>query len=159
MFLEEQSEIRRKIAEVVGDEGFELYDLEQQGFSLRVTISSESGVSSQDCSRVCKRLAVFLSVEGEALNVSSEPRLEVSSPGVNRALRSKQHFMGAVGERVKVVCSSLPGVEKEDESRSNVCGLLELVENEELKIRDERTNSLVCLSLAEVKKARVDFKF
>lgn len=184
MFIERETEIWKQLAEVVSDEGFLIYDLERIGASgLRVTIAantssttdsaisedttlaSQGSVTSLDCSRVCKRLLVFLAVEGPALGLKSEPQLEVSSPGVNRNLRSAEHFEGAVGERVKVVCVRSGEDNRSEQatakngSPKEVLGVLENFVGERLSIRDELSKELVDLDLSNIKKARVDFHF
>lgn len=81
----------------------ELFDLrfrtEDRGWVLRVTIDSGKGVSLDDCSAVSRELGQFLDVE----DIISHPyTLEVSSPGIERPLRSTADFARYIGEKVKV---------------------------------------------------------
>jgi ribosome maturation factor RimP len=94
----------------------ELYDLEQSGAGrMRVFVDKPnytgendsvkkrgSGVTSDDCSNLCRKLVHGFAVYGPKLGVGSEPEVEVSSPGIERVLRSVKHFEGAVGEKVKI---------------------------------------------------------
>lgn len=89
--------------EIVQREGFRLYDIEfqQTARKLVVTIDKEGGaVSIDDCVNVSRGLNLLLDVEdvipGEAYD------LEVSSPGLERALKKLWHFEGAIGEKAKV---------------------------------------------------------
>lgn len=78
--------------------GLELADLEREGNGLlRVMIDSEEGVTVEDCERVSHQLSHLFLVE----NVNYE-RLEISSPGVDRALRRKQDFERFVEQEVSL---------------------------------------------------------
>lgn len=85
-------------------EGCEIYDLEMIGAGsgrvLRVFIDKVGGVVLEDCSNVSRALNLLLDVEdivpGGAYN------LEVSSPGLERPLRTPTHFERAIGSRVQV---------------------------------------------------------
>ncbi len=61
-----------------------------------------SKVTSDDCSKLIRKLIHGFAVHGSKLGVGSEPELEVSSPGVERVLRLQKHFEAAVGEKVKI---------------------------------------------------------
>ena len=64
----------------------------------RVYITSPGGVSLDKCQEVSRMISPILDI--------SEPmrgayRLEVSSPGIERKLVKKQHFIGSIGENIK----------------------------------------------------------
>ena len=81
--------------------GFELIDIERSaGGLLRVTIDWpwESGqperfVQVEDCEKVTRQLQYALEVDGIEYR-----RLEVSSPGIDRPLRSESDFQRFVGQ-------------------------------------------------------------
>jgi ribosome maturation factor RimP len=82
--------------------GYELVDLEARvgrNGLLRVYIDRTSGVDINDCERVSRQLGAFLDVE-EPLPGSYT--LEVSSPGLDRPLRTATHFERFVDHRAKV---------------------------------------------------------
>lgn len=81
---------------VIASLGLSLADLErEQGGLLRIMIDSPQGVGIEDCERVSHQLTHLFVVE----NVVYE-RLEVSSPGVDRALRRLVDFERFVGQEV-----------------------------------------------------------
>lgn len=101
--------LRSQVERTVLGLGLELVDVERaSGGLLRVTIErlegvppagqwSQGGITVDDCERVSHQLTHLFAVE----NVPYE-RLEVSSPGVDRPLRTAQEFLRFKGALVKV---------------------------------------------------------
>ena len=83
--------------------GYELVDLEyapgRAHAVVRVFIDQPQGVGVDDCERVSHELAALFDVEDP---VPTAYTLEVSSPGLDRVLRTPAHFQRFVGERVWV---------------------------------------------------------
>ena len=82
--------------------GYELVDLDArvggQGL-LRIYIDQDDGIDLEDCERVSRQLSALLDVE--------EPRpgsytLEVSSPGLDRPLRTAAHFERFAGSEARI---------------------------------------------------------
>ncbi len=82
--------------------GYELVDLDVrvggEGL-LRVFIDHPSGVGLEDCEKVSRQLSAFLDVEDP---LPGHYVLEVSSPGIERRLRTLEHFSRFVGTQIKV---------------------------------------------------------
>lgn len=95
---DELSEIAAAIAET---EGVELYWLEVRQtpgrWLLQVMIDKADGVTLDDCERVSRALEAPFD---EAVDRGYE--LEVSSPGLDRPLRTEQHFHRVIGEAIRV---------------------------------------------------------
>lgn len=89
---------------VVTGAGYELVDIvfrrEQHGWILRVFIDGVGGISFADCARVSRELSPVLEVADPVPQAYS---LEVSSPGVDRPLRTPDHFRASIGSIAKVV--------------------------------------------------------
>ncbi|MFC1856176.1 ribosome maturation factor RimP [Thermodesulfobacteriota bacterium] len=87
----------------LSNEGYELVDAEmkneQMGWTLRVYIDKEDGVNVDDCANISREMGNLLEVEDI---IPHKYHLEISSPGLNRPLRKREHFLKVVGERVKV---------------------------------------------------------
>ncbi len=94
--------IEKIASEVSLREGCELYDLEMIGAGknrvLRVYIDKESGIGIEDCSNVSKGMNLLLDVED--VIPGGMYSLEVSSPGLDRVLKSKKHFEKVIGKKV-----------------------------------------------------------
>ena len=82
----------------VGGLGYELVDFERSGRGLmRVFIDKPEGISVDDCQTVSNQLTRLFLVE----NVDYD-RLEVSSPGLDRALKKEADFVKFAGEKVQL---------------------------------------------------------
>lgn len=95
-----------KIAhEIAASHGCELYDVEVVGIGkgriLRVFIDKDGGIGIEDCSNVSKGLNEFLDAN-ESTVPGDEYQLEVSSPGLDRHLKTLQHFKKVVGQKIYV---------------------------------------------------------
>lgn len=110
--------------------GYDLVDvhylLEQSGWVVRVfidvttdNVSETASVSFKDCEVVSRELSALLDVEDL---VAHAYRLEVSSPGLARPLRTSAHFRRFAGERAKI--SLHHGVTTDTGSRRNFIGSL-----------------------------------
>lgn len=93
------------IEQTVGGLGYQLVDIERSaGGLLRITIDQpwsadapEQFVNVEDCEKVTRQLQYVLEVEAVEYK-----RLEVSSPGIDRPLKSPQDFERFVGQLVDI---------------------------------------------------------
>jgi len=94
--------VRDLIEPVVKDLGYMLWDVEyvKEGAEmvLRITIDKESGIGIDDCEKVHRAIDPVLD---EADPIENSYRLEVSSPGVERALTRNEHFEFCLGVEVE----------------------------------------------------------
>ncbi|MEZ5141316.1 MAG: ribosome maturation factor RimP [Acidimicrobiales bacterium] len=91
--------VRAVVEPLVDAAGAELFDLELAGGVLRVTIDKPGGVDLDDLTRVTRDVSRALDDEDP---ISGRYTLEVSSPGLERTLRTPAHFAWAVGRQVSV---------------------------------------------------------
>ena len=94
-----------KMAErVAASEGLTLVDVELKGGRgsclLRVYIDKPEGISHADCQLVSEQLSVLLDVEDP---FPGPYTLEVSSPGLDRALVKASDFAHFVGRKARLV--------------------------------------------------------
>jgi ribosome maturation factor RimP len=87
----------------VGALGYELVDIEFAsaggGGLLRVYIDAPQGITLEDCERVSHGLSAALDAEDP---IPGAYRLEVSSPGLDRVLRKREHYERFIGSRIRV---------------------------------------------------------
>jgi ribosome maturation factor RimP len=86
-------------AAVAEQEQVELYDVEFSGGVLRVTLDRPGGIDLDQLAEANRRLSHALD---EADPIPGAYTLEVTSPGLERNLRTAVHWQSARGERVKV---------------------------------------------------------
>jgi len=100
------------VEQIVTGLGYELVEIERSaGGLLRVTIDlpwepgREQFVNVEDCEKVTRQLQYTLEVEGAEYR-----RLEVSSPGIDRPLRSEKDFERFAGAMVDITLKAPMGV-------------------------------------------------
>lgn len=104
------------IAQTVTGLGYDLVDIERtKGGLLRVTIDfpylnsqlagTEQFINAEDCEKVTRQLVFVLEVEG-----ANYSRLEVSSPGIDRPLKTEQDFERFAGELIDLTLKAPVGV-------------------------------------------------
>ena len=101
MNVTEQVEaLARPLAASLGVEFVEVeYKREGRHMVLRLFIDKVGGVSLDDCSAVSREIAAVLDVEDI---IPDKYTLEVSSPGLNRPLKTRSHYESYTGRLVKI---------------------------------------------------------
>lgn len=98
-----RDQLSELLGPVVAGLGYELWELEYApragGALLRLYIDSAAGIGLDDCERVSRAVSDTLDA---ADPIEGHYTLEVSSPGLDRVLRTRAHFGRFAGERVRV---------------------------------------------------------
>jgi ribosome maturation factor RimP len=130
--------------------GYELWGYELNSFEgnrrLQVYIETPNGVSVDDCERASRQIGAVLDVEDP---MEGKYLLEVSSPGLTRALYTVAQYQRYVGQPVKIRTST------GGEGRRTYQGELAQVTNEAVSLVVE--GETVILPLAEIEKANLVF--
>ena len=133
--------------------GFELVDLRRTGTLQRPILQVRvdrpdsrpgQGVTADDCAGISRSLERFL--ESRAL-VGPRYVLEVSSPGLDRILRTPEHFARFVDNRVKVE------LRVARDGRKRYTGMLRRTDGESIEM--DVDNFSVSIKLAEIGRARL----
>ncbi len=131
-----EAKVRELANGTVDRAGYDLVDLEYRrepgGWTLRLYIDKDGGVTLEDCQRVSHEIGTLLEVEDP---IPHRFNLEVSSPGLDRPLKSATDFRASVGKLVRAsVCEPIEG-------RRNFRGRLVAVDGTDdapvLRIEDE----------------------
>ena len=94
--------VREAILPTVTELGYEIWDVTYSkvgaDYHLEITIDSERGINIEDCEKVHRAIDPILD---ELDPIETFYYLDVSSPGVERELRTAEHISRSIGERVE----------------------------------------------------------
>lgn len=105
--------VTRMIAPLVADMKLELYDIEFRGGTLRVTLDtpagSESGVDIDTLALVTRMISRDFDHDDP---MPGHYTLEVTSPGLERTLRTPAHFQREIGKTVAIRLRDIGGSDR-----------------------------------------------
>lgn len=137
---------------IVADAGVEIYDVEyvKEGsdWYLRVYIDKPDGVNINDCEVVNRALSAKMD---ELDFIDDAYILEVSSPGLGRALKKERHFEKSIGQEVEV--KTYKAIDKEKQ----FVGILQSYEDGVITIETEKKE--MKFEKADVASVRLTFDF
>jgi len=153
----EKSEIAAKIMEIgtrgLGAMGLEIVHVELQrqgsGWFLRFFIDKPTGVTLDDCQRASRQLSAELDVEDI---IPGRYILEVSSPGLDRPLRTDEDFRRFAG-KLAAIQTHLP-----IQGRRHFVGRLQALEGSVVTIVDAEGNPWA-IPKSNISKARLEVEF
>jgi ribosome maturation factor RimP len=94
--------VKEAILPTVTELGYEIWDVTYSkvgaDYHLEITIDSERGINIEDCEKVHRAIDPILD---ELDPIETFYYLDVSSPGVERELRTAEHISRSIGERVE----------------------------------------------------------
>lgn len=133
------------------EKSLSLYGVEMKraskGLIVIIFITKISGVTIEDCRSVSRYVSNILDDEDI---IPERYFLEVSSPGLERELKFKTHYVSAIGEIVKIT------VHQDDKNVVLKGELLEVLPDS-IKVRVEEEEREIVLS--SIKKARTYFDY
>ena len=124
------------------ENGFEVVDVERQGPLLRVTVDRPGGIDLEAVTEATRLVNELLDRHDP---IGDKTTLEVSSPGIERPLRTPEHFRRFVGTEVAV--KARPGIEGE----RRLAGVLETADDEGVVVAGRQ------LAYDDIEKARTVF--
>ena len=136
--------VREVVDPLLESQSLTLYDLEVSGSQVRITVDAPGGVDLEAIARATRAISAALD---EHDPIPSKYTLEVSSPGLERALRTPAHFVAAVGTLVSVKTNARVDGER------RIKGTLVAADDDGITV-DDRT-----LQYSEIEKARTVFEW
>ncbi len=137
---------------VINELGYDVWDIEYvreaAEWFLRITIDSPNGIDIDDCEKVHRAIDPVLD---EADPIEDAYRLEVSSPGLERDIRTDVHFEACIGE--KIVCKLFTKLD----GKKEYIGILKAYENKNIVLETEEGEVTIERKLAS--KVRTVFDF
>lgn len=145
-------DIKEKIWELIEipiiKKHYELVDLEWRreptGWVLRLYIDKPGGVTIEDCAKVSEMVGKILD---KADLIHHPYNLEVSSPGIDRPLKTKEHFERFKGEKAKIT------VKNPIEGKKNFVGTILGFKGDMLELEIE--GKIVEIAFNNIKKAQL----
>ena len=128
--------------------GFELVEVEfvpgPGGGTLRSYIDKPEGIDAEDCAKASHGLLESIEADDP---LPGDYAIEVSSPGLDRVLRTPEHFARYVDNRVKVE------LQVPRDGRKRFTGMLRRADGESIEM--DVDNFSVSIRLAEISRARL----
>ena len=90
-------EIETPLRSLLSDLGLDLYDLEMVKGTLNVVVNAPGGVDLERLTTASRQISEWLDVNDP---IAGRYTLDVSTPGLERKLRTPQHFATTLGEIV-----------------------------------------------------------
>jgi ribosome maturation factor RimP len=129
--------------------GLDLYDLELAAGALNVTVTREGGVDLEAVTKANRVISEWLDANDP---IPGHFTLDVSSPGLERRLRTPAHFLSAVGEIVTL------REHREGDRTRRLEGVV-VAANDTTVTLDDQEQGRVVVTLSNVERARTVFKW
>lgn len=97
-----ENSVEKLVQDIVTGSAVELVDVEyvkEREWYLRVFLDKEGGIEIEDCQWVSEKIEAKLE---ERNLIKDRYYLEVSSPGLDRALRKDRDFIRHVGDKIEI---------------------------------------------------------
>ncbi len=145
--LQELQNIIQPLLKSFGVELVELQYNKSKRSSVRIFIWEDGGVSLDRCTEISRQVADILDRKDV---ISEKYILEVSSPGLDRPLKTKRDFERQIGRKVKAVLT-------DGDKTKKVIGKIDSVEQASVLIRTEK--GVVEAPFDEIVSAKVVVEF
>lgn len=144
--------VRELLEPLLASRDLELFDIQFKGQGkngvLRVFIDKEEGVTINDCAVVSRELGTLLDIHDMIPNSYT---LEVSSPGLTRALKKPDDFLRFKGKKVKIKTN------KDFEKRKLFIG--KLLEFKDGLVTVETEGGSFSIPYVDIEKANLELDF
>jgi len=134
------------VKQIVEDNGFKFYDIEiteensYKYYRIYIQKNDGSSVNLDECAEINRIISPIFDVEEP---MSDAYFLEVSSPGIERPLKTKEHFKSSIGEKVKITMTD----------GTKIIGKLQDVTDEKINVKNK------IIPFSNIKKARTYFEW
>ena len=142
-------EVTRVVTAALEPLDVSLYDLEMVGSVLRVSIDRPDGIDIDAVAVANKAVSRALDA---ADPIPGSYTLEVSSPGLERTLRTTAHLNGALGEKVRIKLNPGAGAER------RVVGVLQGADEDSITVEVDDGSSQQ-LARTDIERVRTVFEW
>ena len=139
--------IRDLVFPILEDRGVDLIDIELKGGSgsqlLRFIVDIEGGITLDQCVELSREISDLLDTQDL---IAGRYRLEVSSPGLDRPLKTERDFKRNLGRKVRINYLS------DQNEHQTVIGVIELVKDNQVVVLENSQKVQIDLSKISVAK-------
>ena len=137
--------VREAVAPTITELGYDIWDITYQkvgaDYHLEITIDSEKGINIEDCEKVHRAIDPILD---ECDPIEGFYYLDVSSPGIERELRTEAHILSQIGVKAEAKLYAAK------DGRRSIIGIIKSLEDDVLTLTEGEND--VALKLDEVSK-------
>ena len=137
--------VREAIAPTIAELGYEIWDVTYQkigaDYHLEITIDSEAGINIEDCEKVHRAIDPILD---ECDPIEGFYYLDVSSPGIERELRTEAHIKSQIGVKAEAKLFAAK------DGRRSIIGIIKSLEDGALTLTEGECD--ITLKLDEISK-------
>lgn len=157
---------------LIAEMGLDLVEIESarepKGFILRIYIDRSEGVTVSDCEKVSEQISFRIDTNPELRVQYNISRLEVSSPGLDRNLKTEKDFRRYIGRKIRVIIKSealgsqKPGVQdksllKERIGKQNTFfGILKSYIDNKIVFIDQKSNQEIEIAISDIATANLE---
>ena len=137
--------VREAILPTVTELGYRIWDIQYSkigaDYHLEITIDNDEGINIDDCERVHRAIDPILD---EVDPIESFYYLEVSSPGIERELRTDEHIALSLGQKIEAKLFT------QKDGRKSLVGILREYDGETVTIDED--GAVTALKKSEISK-------
>ena len=137
--------VREAITPIISELGYDIWDITYQkvgaDYHLEVTIDSERGINIDDCEKVHRAIDPILD---ECDPIEGFYYLDVSSPGIERELRTEAHILSQIGVKAEAKLYAAK------DGKRSIIGIIKSLEGDILTITEPSGD--IELKLSEISK-------
>ena len=126
--------------------GYELYDVEyrKQGkdYYITIYIDSENGITLEDCEKTSNELDEILD---KADLIKEQYFLEISSPGLERTIRTDEHLQKAIGKEIEITLYT------KIDNKKQYIGVLKAYNENSITIQNEEEKEIDRKNISNIK--------
>jgi ribosome maturation factor RimP len=149
--------VRDVVLPLLTERQLDLYDIELAGPVLKVVVDRPVGqAGGLDLDVLADATRAVSRALDEADPIAGRYTLEVTSPGLERPLRTPRHFARAVGETVNVKVTAAAAAES---GERRVAGVLATADDEGITVRSDDPPAERRVSYADIERARTVFEW
>ncbi len=138
--------VRETVEPTITALGYDIWDITYSkvgaDYHLEITIDTEAGINIEDCEKVHRAIDPILD---EVDPIEGFYYLDVSSPGVERDLRTEEHIRRSVGQKVRAKLFA------QKDGKRQIVGILSAFEDGNLTITEgENAYSLTQSEISKI---------